>query len=114
MALSFSAQKSGKMHVFQRLYLFLATVPVASVCVKEFSIHPACLGVSSYQLELEVISVVCCDVYMRKEASTRFSVVIYTRCLCCQSDRLCGLVVRVPGYRYKGPGSIPGTTSFSK
>jgi hypothetical protein len=25
-------------------------------------------------------------------------------------DRLCGLVVRVLGYRYVGPGSIPGTT----
>jgi hypothetical protein len=26
------------------------------------------------------------------------------------SDRLCGLVVRVIGYRSRGPGSIPGTT----
>jgi hypothetical protein len=25
-------------------------------------------------------------------------------------DRLCGLVIRVPGYRSGGPGSIPGTT----
>jgi hypothetical protein len=25
-------------------------------------------------------------------------------------DRLCGLVVRVLGYRTGGPGSIPGTT----
>jgi hypothetical protein len=25
-------------------------------------------------------------------------------------DRLCGLVVRVPGYRSGGPGLIPGTT----
>jgi hypothetical protein len=25
-------------------------------------------------------------------------------------DRLCGLVVRVFGYRSGGPGSIPGTT----
>jgi hypothetical protein len=25
-------------------------------------------------------------------------------------DRLCGLVVRVSGYRFGGPGSIPGTT----
>jgi hypothetical protein len=25
-------------------------------------------------------------------------------------DRLCGLVVRVLGYRSRGPGSIPGTT----
>jgi hypothetical protein len=30
---------------------------------------------------------------------------------CCDSsDRLCGLVVRVLGYRSGGPGSIPGTT----
>jgi hypothetical protein len=29
-------------------------------------------------------------------------------------DRLCGLVVRVPGYRSRGPGSIPDTTSFSE
>jgi hypothetical protein len=28
----------------------------------------------------------------------------------CFSDRLCGLVVRVLGYRSGGPGSIPGTT----
>jgi hypothetical protein len=27
--------------------------------------------------------------------------------------RLCGLVVRVPGYRSRGPGSIPGTTRVS-
>jgi hypothetical protein len=29
-------------------------------------------------------------------------------------DRLCGLVVRVPGYRYRGRGSIPGATRFSE
>jgi hypothetical protein len=28
-------------------------------------------------------------------------------------ERLCGLVVRVLGYRSGGPGSIPGTTRFS-
>jgi hypothetical protein len=28
-------------------------------------------------------------------------------------DRLCGLVVRVLGYRFGGPRSIPGTTRFS-
>jgi hypothetical protein len=27
-----------------------------------------------------------------------------------RSDRLCGLVARVLGYRFGGPGSIPGTT----
>jgi hypothetical protein len=29
-------------------------------------------------------------------------------------DRLCGLVVRVPGYRSRGPGLIPGATKFSE
>jgi hypothetical protein len=29
-------------------------------------------------------------------------------------DRLCGLVVRVPGYRSRGQGSIPGATRFSE
>ena len=29
-------------------------------------------------------------------------------------DRLCGLVVRVSGYRYKVSGSIPGATIFSE
>jgi hypothetical protein len=28
------------------------------------------------------------------------------------NDRLCGLVVKVPGYRFRGPGSIPGATRF--
>jgi hypothetical protein len=27
-------------------------------------------------------------------------------------DRLCGLVVKVPGYSYRGLGSIPGATRF--
>jgi hypothetical protein len=30
--------------------------------------------------------------------------------MCTSYDRLCGLVVRVPGYRSMGPGSIPGAT----
>jgi hypothetical protein len=29
-------------------------------------------------------------------------------------DRLCGLVVRVLGYRSGGPGSVPGTTRKKK
>jgi hypothetical protein len=29
-------------------------------------------------------------------------------------DRLCGLVVRVSGYRSRVPGSIPGSTTFSE
>jgi hypothetical protein len=30
------------------------------------------------------------------------------------NDRLCGLVVRILGYRSGGPGSIPGTIRFSE
>jgi hypothetical protein len=30
----------------------------------------------------------------------------------CGRDRLCGLVVRVTGYRSTGSGSIPGATRF--
>jgi hypothetical protein len=30
------------------------------------------------------------------------------------ADHLCGLVVIVPGYRSRGPGSIPGATRFSE
>jgi hypothetical protein len=30
------------------------------------------------------------------------------------NDRLCGLVVRVPGYRSRGPGSISGATRFTE
>jgi hypothetical protein len=29
-------------------------------------------------------------------------------------DRLCGLVVRFPGYRSRGPVSIPGANTFSE
>jgi hypothetical protein len=29
-------------------------------------------------------------------------------------DRLCDPEVRVPGYRSRGPGSIPGATTFSE
>jgi hypothetical protein len=37
--------------------------------------------------------------------------IIFIFISCCSSnDRLCGLVVRVLGYRSGGPGSIPGTT----
>jgi hypothetical protein len=35
-------------------------------------------------------------------------------CMCVITDRLCGLVVRVLGYRSGGPGSIPGTTRGKK
>jgi hypothetical protein len=31
-----------------------------------------------------------------------------------EHDRLCGLMVKVPGYRSRCPGSIPGATRFSE
>jgi hypothetical protein len=31
-----------------------------------------------------------------------------------KQDRLCALVVRVPGYRSRSSGSIPGATRFSE
>jgi hypothetical protein len=34
----------------------------------------------------------------------------YNKCMMYVYDRLCGLVVRVLGYRSGDPGSIPGTT----
>jgi hypothetical protein len=30
------------------------------------------------------------------------------------TDRLCGMMVRAPDYRSRGPGSIPGVTRFSE
>jgi hypothetical protein len=43
------------------------------------------------------------------EVRTEFICVMYKKV-----DRLCGLVVRVPGYRSRGPDLIPGATSFSE
>jgi hypothetical protein len=31
-----------------------------------------------------------------------------------KKDSLCGLVAKVPGYRSRGQGSIPGATRFSE
>jgi hypothetical protein len=39
--------------------------------------------------------------------STIFIPFLYTE------NHLCGLVVRVPGYRFRSPGLIPGATRFS-
>jgi hypothetical protein len=32
----------------------------------------------------------------------------------CDIINMCGLMVRVPGYRCRGPGSIPSATRFSE
>jgi hypothetical protein len=34
----------------------------------------------------------------------------HSRCITFEVDRLCGLVARVPGYRSRDSGSIPGAT----
>jgi hypothetical protein len=38
--------------------------------------------------------------------------VFYSTMCSALSDRLFGLVVRVPAYRPRGPGSIPGATNI--
>jgi hypothetical protein len=42
--------------------------------------------------------------------SVRYELNLYVMSM--KVDRLCGLVVRVPGYRFRGSGSIPGTSRF--
>jgi hypothetical protein len=67
---------------------------------------------------------ICCTVYIwllvyfffrLREAHFSFSS-LYCVCVCTSIYiyRLCGLVVRVLGYRSGGPGSIPGTNRFSE
>jgi hypothetical protein len=38
----------------------------------------------------------------------------YFSAMLVKRDLFCGLVVRVPGYRFRGLGSIPSTTTFSE
>jgi hypothetical protein len=46
--------------------------------------------------------------------NTNISQVSFISTFVVSADRLCGLVVRVLGYRSGGPGSIPGTTKKKK
>jgi hypothetical protein len=55
------------------------------------------VGVNSYVSYFEIMK-------LAEDKSTDFSMLF----------RLCGLVVRVPGYRSRGPGLIPGATRFSE
>jgi hypothetical protein len=48
------------------------------------------------------------------EIETEFEVQTELICYVEESDRLCGLVVTVLGYRNGGPGSIPGNTMEKK
>jgi hypothetical protein len=45
---------------------------------------------------------------------SRIVLIIIILLLLLLKDRLCGLLVRVLGYRSGGPGSIPGTTRKKK
>jgi hypothetical protein len=47
------------------------------------------------------------------ELESEGCVMAHFTAVCVVTDRLCGLVVRVLGYRFGGPGSIPGTIRFS-
>jgi hypothetical protein len=53
-----------------------------------------------------------CRKMMEKKVLTRLQKTPFSKL--CNTDRLCGLVVRVPGYRSRGPVSIPGVTRFSQ
>jgi hypothetical protein len=52
--------------------------------------------------------VVCCGVMYSFKAERN----LQTKCL--GNNPLCGLVVRVPGYGSRGPGSIPDAAKFSE
>jgi hypothetical protein len=58
---------------------------------------------------LRRFSAYCKEVYGVR-ISKRAVVVVVTISVFGKFDRLCGLVVRVLGYRSGGPGSFPGTT----
>jgi hypothetical protein len=60
--------------------------------------------------------VVCYENVFRKNWVAYYTIPCNTYFLIifCGSDRLCGLVVRVPAYRSRGPGTIPGATGFSE
>jgi hypothetical protein len=54
---------------------------------------------------------------MLKEKSNMTQVIVYAEGFLTvveDGDRLSSLVVRVPGYRSRGPYSIPGATRFSE
>jgi hypothetical protein len=50
--------------------------------------------------------------YMQQDATHKSSYVRLFYLVLVWSCLFCGLVVRVPGYRSRGPGSIPGDTRF--
>jgi hypothetical protein len=49
-----------------------------------------------------------------RPTTIRTATVLHYDYECLYVDQLCGLVVRVPGYRSRGTVSIPGATRFSE
>jgi hypothetical protein len=89
------------------MYTFLL---VFKSCVGLRSIYMLCFCFACFCLFLWIVlaagsavwRVVVCNWYS----------IIFSRLAYLHVDHLCGLVVRVPGYRSRGPGSIPGATRF--
>jgi hypothetical protein len=68
---------------------------------------PGTLGVSEYTASSSRVT-------MSDEPERTQAEVAKFEALSHPLDSLCGLVVRVLGYRSEGPGSIPGTTRKKK
>jgi hypothetical protein len=62
-----------------------------------------------------ILQAICVTMNTQHNNSTQHTPWNNNKCSDSQTtDRLCGLVVRVLGYRSGDPGSIPGTTRFSE
>jgi hypothetical protein len=57
------------------------------------------------------ISIIASVVLKLNNIEVNKSLLYYTTS---RGDRLCGLVVRIPGHRSRGSGLIPGATRFSE
>jgi hypothetical protein len=81
--------------------------PPGKLSVKEKIVHlPGTEPQSSSLLKINYIIIL----HLRLDiACYLFSFDIFTKMIC---TCFCGLVVRVPSYRSRGPGSIPGSTRF--
>jgi hypothetical protein len=89
------------------------------LCNVSFIVHPAscavfCLSIVCYL----VWYVYSCTLYLTvvplPPGKTPFAVKLNNNNINISFGRHRGLVVRVLGYRSRGPGSIPGTTRFSE
>jgi hypothetical protein len=66
------------------------------------------------KLHLNIIQPIYALVFLMVSFTLAFPPITYLSSSFPPFDRLCGLVVRVLGYRSGGPGSIPGTTRKKK